>query len=60
VPTHRDKPKGFEEAARRRTREMDEAVEDARRERALGWRGRVEAEEETRRATSVPPPPPRG
>jgi len=38
MPTHRDKPDGFEEAAARRSRELDEAIErsrEARRDRSL-------------------------
>jgi hypothetical protein len=57
MPTHREKPEGFEEAARRRTEEVDAASERARRERALTWRERLALQEEERRATSVPPPP---
>jgi len=30
MPTHRDKPDGFEEAAARRSRELDDAIERSR------------------------------
>jgi hypothetical protein len=59
VPTHRDKPDGFEEEARRRSQAVDEANERARSKRAVDWRGNVQEKEEARKATSVPPPPPR-
>jgi hypothetical protein len=56
VPTHPDKPDGFDEAARRRSLAVDEAVERARRARfeAHGELRRVR--DAARRATSVPPP----
>jgi hypothetical protein len=56
MPTHRDKPEGFEEAAARRSRELDEAIErsrEGRRDRALA---ELRAKDEARRSSSVPPP----
>jgi hypothetical protein len=56
VPTHRDKPDGFEAAAARRSRELDEAIErsrERRRDRALA---ELRANNEARRSSSVPPP----
>jgi hypothetical protein len=55
MPTHRDKPEGFDEAAARRSRELDEAIErsrEARRDRALA---ELRAKDEVRRSSSVPP-----
>jgi hypothetical protein len=56
MPTHRDKSDGFEEAAARRSRELDAAIErsrEARRDRALA---ELRAKNEARRSSSVPPP----
>jgi hypothetical protein len=67
VPTHRDVPEGFHDAARQRSAEITEAIERARAAReanavksrdqlARERRVRFEAEDAVRAATSVPPP----
>jgi hypothetical protein len=67
MPTHPDLPEGFHERARRRSREVTEAVERARAAReataprsraqlARERRERLTAEDEARSGTSVPPP----
>lgn len=67
MPTHPDLPDGWHEHARRRSREVVEAVERARAEReataprslaqlARERRERMTAEDQARSATSVPPP----
>jgi phosphoglycolate phosphatase-like HAD superfamily hydrolase len=67
VPTHRDMPEGFHDAAHRRSAEVTEAVERARAARAATAvnsrdqlarerRARLESEDAARTATSRPPP----
>jgi hypothetical protein len=67
MPTHPDLPEGWQEHARRRSREVTEAVERARAEReaaaprslaqlAREQRERLTAEDRARSTTSVPPP----
>jgi hypothetical protein len=69
MPTHPDMPEGWQEHARRRSQEVLEADERARRQRAedapVGLdelarkrRERMAAEDARRAAQSVPPPPP--
>jgi hypothetical protein len=65
MPTHRDMPDGFHDAARRRSADATEAFERARAAREASARKsrdelareRLEALEDARAATSVPPPP---
>jgi len=67
VPTHRDMPDGFHDAARRRSAEVTDAIERARALReanavksrdqlARERRSRLEAADAARAASSVPPP----
>lgn len=67
MPTDRDMPDRWRDAARRRSAELDAAVERARQVRADAAPGRVDelarkrtarlAAEEARRKASTPPPP---
>jgi hypothetical protein len=56
MPTHDAKPEGFDEVARRRAAEVDEAEERARRGRLAGKAAQLREHDAARRATSVPPP----
>jgi len=67
VPTHPDKPEGWEQQARRRSAEMLQAVERARSAREAAApksrdqlmrerRARLAAEDAARAVTSAPPP----
>jgi hypothetical protein len=67
MPTHRDMPDGFHDAARRQSAQMTEAVERARAVReanapksleqlARERRARLEAQDAARAATSIAPP----
>lgn len=67
MPTHRDMPDGFHDAARRRSAQVTQAIEQARAAReanapksreelARERRAQLEAREAARAATSVPPP----
>jgi hypothetical protein len=62
MPTHRDKPPGWEPAADRRRAEMDTAEANARelrrelRQLAEPTAAELEAADRARAATSVPPP----
>jgi hypothetical protein len=62
MPTHRDLPDGFDEAAARRRAEVDDAERRARDRRSelaqaeLPLPAELQAIDAKRRATSVPPP----
>lgn len=57
MPTHKDLPEGFHEAAERRSREAYEATLRAAQQRKATYAARLAAADEARAATSVPPPP---
>jgi hypothetical protein len=56
MPSHRDKPAGFDQVAKRRSLEVDDAVERARKTRLGAYAAQLRSEDRARRDQSVPPP----
>jgi hypothetical protein len=57
MPSHRDKPEGFDQITRRRSLEVDDAVERARLSRLGAYAAQLRAEDRARADRSVAPPP---
>jgi hypothetical protein len=56
MPSHRDKPEGFDQIAERRSLEVDDAVERARRNRLGAYAAQLRSEDRARADRSVAPP----
>ena len=57
MPSHRDKPEGFDQITRRRSLEVDDAVERARLSRLGAYAAQLRSEDRARADRSVAPPP---
>jgi hypothetical protein len=57
MPSHRDKPEGFDQVTRRRSLEVDDAVERARLSRLGAYAAQLRSEDRGRADRSVAPPP---
>ena len=56
MPSHRDKPEGFDQIKRRRSLEVDDAVERARLNRLGAYAAQLRSENRARADRSIAPP----